>query len=146
MAHRMLVCSVRGLCHYHSRELALCVLCWAPSILPCPPRLVHSMTLGKLPKQTSKSLACLPTVGIQQRTSWLFQPSEWCPLPGMATEATPLCFFLIKWLLPSQNLSPPLASDLWVTMGPQTSHCLWGWRSGCSGQRTPSLLLGTGKD
>lgn len=41
----------------------LSVLCWVPSILPCPPRLAHSMTVRKLPGQTSKNLVCMPTVG-----------------------------------------------------------------------------------
>lgn len=75
----------------------LSVLCWAPSILPCPPRLAHSMTVRKLPGQTSENLVCMPTVGREQRTSWLFQPSDRYPLP--------LCFFLRKWLLPSQSFT-----------------------------------------
>lgn len=96
---------------------------------------------GKVAKANGQKPCLFATVGRQQRTSWLFQPSERCPLSG-----PPLSFFLMKWLSPSQSLSPLLASDLWVTMGPQTSHCLWGWRSGDSGEETPCLLLGTGKD
>lgn len=53
---------------------------------PCPLGLVHSTTVGKLPRRMSKNLACVPTLGRQPRTPCLFRLSGRCPPSQVATE------------------------------------------------------------